>query len=179
MKKWLIAGGLALSMSYVSSVHAVDPTTAAVAASTAAEVAAAEGVVAAGVATAASVVSSGVAAAVASPLVGVAGGAGTAYLMNDHLFNKCANDKQCDAAKQGTYWGAGVGSAGVVGAALLAGLDTAGLAAIGAAVGGGAVAGASTLVLAPVVAAVAVGYGAYWWFSDDKVPAPPSETAPK
>jgi len=92
--------------------------------------------------------------------------------MNDHYFKGCkVQQKACDAARIGTYTGAGVGTAGVVGAVAVAGVSTAGLATIGGVIGGGVITGAVTLVAAPIVAAAAVGGATYWLlllFSSDK-----------
>lgn len=174
MKKWLVVGGLVVSMSCINSTYAVDPVTTGIAAGAAAKIAAE------GTAIGAAVAGAGVTSAVASPLIGVAGGVGTAYVMNDKLFSECEEIDQnaCKKARIGTYAGAGLGTAGALGAIGLAGANTAGLAAIGSAVGGGAIAGAAALVAAPIVAAAAIGGLAYWWYAGNNEPDTPATPAP-
>jgi hypothetical protein len=87
--------------------------------------------------------------------------------MNNTLFSDCPNQKACDAAKIGTYTGAGLGTVGSALAVVGAGANIMGLASIGSAVGGGVLAGVGTLVAAPIVAAAAVGGATYWWFNRD------------
>ncbi len=158
MKKWLIAGSLVLSMSYVNSAYAVDPVTTGT--TTGGAVAMADG--AAGTA---AILGAGAATAIGSTVVGVGAGFATAEIMNNELFANCpTNQTACDAAKVGTYSGAGIGTLGVLGTLAAVGADTAGLAAIGGAVGGGVAMGVTTLVAAPIVAAAVVGYATYWWY---------------
>ena len=167
MKKLLVASTIALSMSFATSSHALDPVTAgAAAAGGVADAAVGAGAAVSGAAGAA--VGAAAAAGIAVGVVGGAGvaGYGTAELMNNNLLNGCKNIKACDKAKEGTYTGAALGTGGVIGALAVAGADVAGLAAIGSVVGGGAIAGAVTLVAAPIVAAAVVGGVMYWWVAD-------------
>lgn len=170
MKKWLVVGTLALSMSCINSSYATDPITAAGIAAAAAEGAAvAEGAAAAaGIGTlvgTSALVGSGVGA------VAVAAGAGSAKVINDQFFEdeKCSDTEKvaCDRAKTGSYVGAGVGVLGSLGALWGCGVSTAGLASIGAMLGGGAIVGGTALIAAPVVAAGAVGWGTYAWYTRD------------
>ncbi|MCK5718975.1 MAG: hypothetical protein KAH84_03375 [Thiomargarita sp.] len=176
MKKLLVIGTLAISMSYMTSSYA-EPATASVAAGSAVV---AEGVMAAeGAAMIAGATAAGMAAAIASPVVGAGLGAATAKVMNDKIFTDCENQqKACDAAQIGTYTGAGVGTLAAIGAVVMEGLSTAGLVSIGSVVGGGALAGAATLVAAPIVLAVAGGGLAYLWitYSEEEEIAAVSET---
>jgi len=159
MKKLLIASTIALSMSFATSSHALDPVT--------------TGAVAGGAAEAATGAAVGAAAAAAGIAVGVVAGAGaagygTAKLMDKTLLNECANATACDQARYGAYHGVALGTGGVIGALAVVGADVAGLAAIGGAVGGGAIVGAGVLVAVPIVAAAALGGVVYWWVADGK-----------
>jgi len=171
MKKLLVASTIALSMSFATSSHALDPVTTAGAAASGAAEAATGAMGAAGAAVGGAAGAAVGAAAAAGIAVGVVGGAGvagygTAELMNKSLLDGCKNKTACEKAKEGTYTGAALGTGGVIGALAVAGADVAGLAAIGGAVGGGAIAGAVTLIAAPVVAAAVVGGVMYWWVAD-------------
>lgn len=160
MKKLLIVGSLMFSLSCLNPAHAVDPVTTGIAAAGAAK--AASGAAAA----AATVVGAGTATAIGTPVVGILGGFGAAVAINEYRFDNCQQDKKaCEAAKIGTYTGAGVGTAGVLTAVAIAGPNLLGLASIGSAVGGGVIAGAATLIAAPIIAAAAAGYGTYWYFN--------------
>ncbi len=149
MKKWLIAGSLVVSMSCIGSSYAVEPV------STTSEIS--------GVAIAA-----GVGAVAASSVVaGAAGGIATAYQMNEKMFTNCPDQQTaCDAAKLGTYTGAGLGTIWGIACLAVEGANLVGLASIGSMVGGGIAAGAATVVVAPVVAAAAIGGATYWVVKD-------------
>lgn len=150
MKKWLTVGSLVVSMSYIGSSYAVEPV------STTSEVAGGAAI-AAGVGT----------VAASSVVAGAAGGVAAAYHMNNKMFTNCPDAQTaCDAAKIGTYTGAGLGT--LWGAACLAveGANLVGLASIGSMVGGGVAAGAATVVVAPVIAAAALGGVTYWVVKD-------------
>lgn len=103
---------------------------------------------------------------VGAPVAAGVAGFAAADLMNNHLYSNCQDQKACDAAQNGTYAGAAVGTTAAVGTLAAVGAGPAGLAAIGGAVGGGMAAGAVAVVAAPVVAAAAVGGLVYWMFSD-------------
>jgi len=173
MKKLLVASTIALSMSFATSSHALDPVTTGAVATGAVEASAAAGTavgsaiggaVGGAVGTAVGVVA---ATGIAATVVGGAGAAGygTAELMNNNLLKGCKNRNACEKAKEGTYTGAALGTGGVIGAFAVAGVDTVGLAAIGSTVGGGAIAGIGVLIVAPIVAAAALGGAVYWWYS--------------
>ncbi len=84
-----------------------------------------------------------------------AAGVGTAYLLNEKVFN--GNSSGDQAARVGTYVGAVTGTAVSTGAVLTYGAGASGLATIGGIVGGGMAAGATAIVAAPIAGAVAVG----------------------
>ncbi len=94
--------------------------------------------------------------------------AGTATFMNNSIYTNCQNQTACDAAQNGTYAGAVVGTAASVGTLVASGIGTTGLSAIGGVVGGSMTAGAITLVAAPIVVSAAIGGAVYWLFSDDE-----------
>ena len=157
MKKILLVSGLVLSISTLNTAYAIEPVSTGVAVVTAIE--------AAEVATAATmgIVGIGVTTAITGTGIGILGGAGTAVVMNRHLFSsdekRCqTHPKACEKAKVGTWTGAGLGTVGVVGTvAVISATSATGLATIG-------VAGAAALVATPILAAVAIGGGTYWWF---------------
>ena len=157
MKKILVVSGLVLSISTLNTAYAIEPVSTGVAVVTAIE--------AAEVATAATmgIVGIGVTTAITGTGIGILGGAGTAVVMNRHLFSsdekRCqTHPKACEKAKVGTWTGAGLGTVGVVGTvAVISATSATGLATIG-------VAGAAALVATPILAAVAIGGGTYWWF---------------
>ncbi len=157
MKKSLMIGAVLLSLSSMNS-YAVEPVTTTIAATAAAKAATA------GAATTAAILGAGAATALTGG-VGIAGGFGTAKVMNDELFSECQNQKACDAAKIGTYSGAGIGTAGVIATVAMTGASTAGLATIGSVIGGGAIVGTVAVIAAPIVAAAAIGGATYWWFA--------------
>jgi hypothetical protein len=169
MNKLLVASTIALSMSFATSSHALDPVTAGAVAG-GAEVAA--GVAAAGAAVggaAGAAVGAVTAAGIAVGVVAGAGAAGyvTSELMNDYAFKGDTSCSGCEPAQTATQIGAALGTGGAIGALAVAGADVAGLAAIGGAVGGGAIAGVGVLVAAPIVAAVAIGGVVYYWYSKE------------
>lgn len=171
MKKLLVASTIALSMSFATSSHALDPVTAGAAAAGAEAAGAAAGAAVGGAAGAAvgAVTTAGIAAGV---VVGAAGaGYVTSELMNKYAFKGEASCSGCEPAQTATQIGAALGTGGVIGALAVAGADVAGLAAIGGAVGGGAIVGAGVLVAAPIVAAAVLGGAVYWYFKD-AMPSP-------
>lgn len=163
MKKWLAVGSLVVSMSYVGSSFAVEPISSS-------EMTAGAAIVA-GVGT----------VAASSVVVGAAGGVGTAYYMNDKMFTNCPDEQTaCDAAKLGTYTGAGLGTIWGIACLAVEGANLVGLASIGSMVGGGVAAGAATVVAAPIVAAAAIGGVTYWVVKDwDSVTGLWSDAAPE
>ena len=174
MKKLLVASTIALSMSFATSSHALDPATAGTVAGGAITQMSASGTAVGSAIGGAiggavgSAVGAGVVAGVAVGVVGGAGAAGygTAVLIEDKLLDGCQDKTACEKAKVGLYHGVTLGTGGVVGALAVAGADVAGLTAIGGAIGGGAIVGTGMLIAAPIVAAAALGGAAYWWYSD-------------
>ncbi len=94
--------------------------------------------------------------------------AASATLMNNSIYTNCQNQVACDAAQNGTYAGAAVGTAASVGTLVASGAGTAGLSAIGGVVGGGMVAGTIAVLAAPIAVTAIVGGAVYWLFSDDE-----------
>ena len=142
MKKILLVSGLVLSMSTLNTTYVV-PVSSGVTIATSATL----GIIGIGI------IGTG---------IGILGGAGTAAVMNKDLFSsdeqRCQkHPKACEKAQIGTWTGAGLG-VGVVGTvAVFSATSATGLAAIG-------VAGTAALLATPIVAAVAIGGGTYWWF---------------
>lgn len=105
-------------------------------------------------ASAGAVIGGGVVAGIG--LVSGGAGAGTAKLLNDHVFE---HDKQ---ARIWSYSGAAAGTGCSLGTLLTAGAGPSGLAAVGSIFGGGMAVGAISLLALPVAGAALVGGGVYW-----------------
>lgn len=106
-------------------------------------------------------------------LLGGSGGIAAASLLNNTLMKDDSSLSSSERSsrsigRKASYVGAAAGTAGGIAAVAAAGVPglsaagiTSGLAAVGSTVGGGMAAGIMVITAAPVVAAVAVGFGAY------------------